>query len=491
MREPIEQMLAALDAHGCDPRRAGAGWAARCPAHDDRRASLSVAAGDNGGAVVHCHAGCEPSAVVAALGLRLSDLMPNNGKTGRKTPHAGRPSPKPAPSNGQSYPTAEAAIGTFAKQFGGRPPDQRWDYHDAAGDVVGAVLRWNQPDGSKAIRPLRRNLDGTWAIGALSEPRPLYRLPAVLAAGAETPVVAAEGEKTVDAAWQCGLVATTSAGGAGAANKTDWQPLAGRRVVILPDNDEPGEQYAEDVAQLVLAAGAKEVRVLRLVDFAKELPVGGDLADVLESPTWCGLPLADGAGLADVGQWILATAESIEPWRPEPATKPLAWQPYPTEVLPQPFRQFVEVTAEACVCDAAYVGLPLIVAAAAAIGTTRVLELKPGWRAPSILWGAIVAESGSLKSPTLEAALQWTVQRQIKLLAAYEESRAQFDAAWLTYEKAVAEWKRSKAGGLPPAKPEAPAATRVFAGDVTTEALAPILKANPRGVLLARDELAG
>lgn len=151
----------------------------------------------------------------------------------------------------------------------------------------------------------------------------------------------------------------------------------------------------------------------------------------------------------------------------------------------------MEVTAEACVCDAAYVGLPLIVAAAAAIGTTRVLELKPGWRAPSILWGAIVAESGSLKSPTLEAALQWTVQRQIKLLAAYEESRAQFDAAWLTYEKAVAEWKRSKAGGLPPAKPEAPAATRVFAGDVTTEALAPILKANPRGVLLARDELAG
>jgi len=190
------------------------------------------------------------------------------------------------------------------------------------------VLRWNQPDGSKAIRPLRRNLDGTWAIGALSEPRSLYRLPAVLAAGAETPVVVAEGEKTVDAAWQCGLVGTTSAGGAGAANKTDWQPLAGRRVVILPDNDEPGEQYAEDVAQLVLAAGAKEVRVLRLVDFAKELPVGGDLADVLESPTWCGLPLADGAGLADVGQWILATAESIEPWRPSQPPNP--WRGNPT-----------------------------------------------------------------------------------------------------------------------------------------------------------------
>jgi len=486
--EPIDRMVSALESHGCAPQRAGSGWRARCPAHEDKRASLSVSGGNNGGCVVHCHAGCSVESVVAALGLGLADLMPDNGKAG--TPNS-RPGPKPAAGNGRSYPTAEAAIGALAKQFGGRPPDHRWDYHDATGNVVGVVLRWNRPDGDKDIRPVRRNPDGTWAIGAMPEPRPLYRLPEVLAAAPDVPVVVVEGEKAADAAVACGLVATTSSGGAKAASKTDWKPLAGRRVVVLPDNDEAGEQYAEDVARLCVAAGVKDVRILRLADYAPGLPAGGDLADMAALPTWCGLPVGEGAGPADAGRWILGTAETIEPWRPEPAGEPLAWQPYPTETLPEPFRRFAEVTARACVCDASYVALPLVIAAAAAIGTTRVLQLKPGWRAPSILWGAIVGESGTLKTPALWAALQWAERRQAECLAAHDAARAQFDADRLIYEKAVAEWKRSKAGGLPPIKPVAPVATRMLVQDTTVEALAPILKANPRGVLLARDELAG
>ena len=65
MMTPTERLLAKLP----DAKRVGKGWSARCPAHDDRRASLSISEGDNGGAVLHCHAGCEPVAVVAALGL--------------------------------------------------------------------------------------------------------------------------------------------------------------------------------------------------------------------------------------------------------------------------------------------------------------------------------------------------------------------------------------------------------------------------------------
>jgi|GEM_PF-6642842 len=47
---------------------------ARCPAHDDRSPSLSVTSGDDGRALVHCHAGCETLAVLAALGLEARDL---------------------------------------------------------------------------------------------------------------------------------------------------------------------------------------------------------------------------------------------------------------------------------------------------------------------------------------------------------------------------------------------------------------------------------
>ena len=56
-------------------RPAGKGWIARCPAHEDRSASLSVSESDNGNALVHCFAGCSTRAVVEAMGLRLSDLF--------------------------------------------------------------------------------------------------------------------------------------------------------------------------------------------------------------------------------------------------------------------------------------------------------------------------------------------------------------------------------------------------------------------------------
>lgn len=68
----IEQLLARLDG----VRRAGKGYIARCPAHRDRSPSLSIASGDDGRLLVHCHAGCSIYDVVSALGLTVSDLFP-------------------------------------------------------------------------------------------------------------------------------------------------------------------------------------------------------------------------------------------------------------------------------------------------------------------------------------------------------------------------------------------------------------------------------
>jgi len=57
-------------------RQAGASWTARCPAHPDRTASLSLAAGSEGQALIHCFAGCAATDVLAAIGLELHDLYP-------------------------------------------------------------------------------------------------------------------------------------------------------------------------------------------------------------------------------------------------------------------------------------------------------------------------------------------------------------------------------------------------------------------------------
>jgi hypothetical protein len=69
--DPIEGLLSRLDR----VRNCGRGWIARCPAHEDRTASLSVTAGDDGRVLLHCFAGCAAADVVAAVGLSVADLF--------------------------------------------------------------------------------------------------------------------------------------------------------------------------------------------------------------------------------------------------------------------------------------------------------------------------------------------------------------------------------------------------------------------------------
>ena len=49
------------------------GHMGRCPAHEDHSPSLSIAEGDKT-ILIHCHAGCQPAAVLAAAGLEWADL---------------------------------------------------------------------------------------------------------------------------------------------------------------------------------------------------------------------------------------------------------------------------------------------------------------------------------------------------------------------------------------------------------------------------------
>jgi hypothetical protein len=70
-KSPVETVLALLPDH----RKAGKGWTARCPAHDDDRASLSIAVGKDGQVLLHCHAGCDFKDIVKALKLEERDLF--------------------------------------------------------------------------------------------------------------------------------------------------------------------------------------------------------------------------------------------------------------------------------------------------------------------------------------------------------------------------------------------------------------------------------
>lgn len=83
-----DQLLSRLE----NVKRAGTGrWIARCPAHDDRRASLSVRELEDGRVLVHDFAGCSVQEVLAAVGLEMAALFPE-----RELPH-GKPERRPFP----------------------------------------------------------------------------------------------------------------------------------------------------------------------------------------------------------------------------------------------------------------------------------------------------------------------------------------------------------------------------------------------------------
>ena len=152
------------------------------------------------------------------------------------------------------------------------PVTAKWEYLDSTGALIAVVYRYDPPGGRKEFRPW----DARRRKMAPPEPRPLYNQPGMAAAGA---VILVEGEKSAQALIDHGVCATTAMHGANAPiDKTDWTPLAGKAVLIWPDNDAPGMQYAQAAAQAALQAGAVSCDILMP---PANRPQGWDAADAL------------------------------------------------------------------------------------------------------------------------------------------------------------------------------------------------------------------
>jgi hypothetical protein len=164
----------------------------------------------------------------------------------------------------------------------------------------------------------------------------------------------------------------------------------------------------------------------------------------------------------------------------------LDWEPFPVGLLPDPVGPFVAEAAERLSCDPVLVAFPMLAAVAATIGNRRRIELWPGWLEPPILWMAGVAAPGSMKSPAADKALQFIRQRQHEAFSAHGAAMAEWEQEKREHDRAS---RRRDADAGPP--PERPTAERVLVDDTTIEAIAPILQANPNGLLVARDELSG
>ena len=211
------------------------------PGHGDSSPSLSVKEGDRANVVVYCHAGCDQQDVIDALrqrGLWESELV-----TPQRTP-------KWTLVREWAYPND----GTEPIAYHGREEDGRGNKR----------VRWRLPggvydDGLKGLK-----------LSAL----PLYNAH-LLEQRPNDPAHLVEGEVAADEGTAHGLLTVSLSGGA--AQRDFGQALdalAGRRVSLLPDNDEPGRTLMDRVGRVAMQIAA-EVRVVTLAD----LPEKGDLVD--------------------------------------------------------------------------------------------------------------------------------------------------------------------------------------------------------------------
>lgn len=187
----------------------------KCPSHSDGKASLTISE-EKGTILIHCHAGCDTEDILAAVGLTFQDLG--------------------------SY---QAPKWQERLEFGqGKRIEAVYDYKSAEGNYLYSKIRFE----GKEIRyvTVDRNND-TYQYCKTKNIATLYRLPDVVKAiQSGYPVYIVEGEKDVDTLRKLGYVATTAGG------VNDWKKefatyFTGAKVIILPDNDEPGLKLKDQI----------------------------------------------------------------------------------------------------------------------------------------------------------------------------------------------------------------------------------------------------
>ena len=145
-----------------------------------------------------------------------------------------------------------APIDRFEKSI--RPAQKRsWVYHSRDGQPLVRVCRKDDGMGCKPDRWQERSKGQRWLKGLRGIDRadiPVYRYSEVKAAiAAGQTIFIGEGEVCADALWEVGLPATTNIGGSGQWRSSDSADLAGAKVVLCPDRDQPGVKHMDAIAQ--------------------------------------------------------------------------------------------------------------------------------------------------------------------------------------------------------------------------------------------------
>ncbi len=269
------------------------GWNVICPAHQDKNPSLSATLKANR-ILVNCQAGCKTEDVLKLKGLILADLFLDSNH---------RPE-----DNKQ-----KTLVATFPYEY-------------EAGKEAYQIRRFDKGNGNKTFEAWhKRDEQYVSGMGDYKGKPILYHQPEIPGwIAAARRIYIPEGERKADLIISKGGAATTSPFGAG---RNKWRPefsevLSGAEVVILPDNDKPGHDFAQDKAAS-LHGVAKSVKILELPGLPEKDDVidwfnaGGTFEQleqlVSQAPEWTPLEDKNKFTLTTITQ-LLAEPEEISSW---------------------------------------------------------------------------------------------------------------------------------------------------------------------------------
>ena len=175
------------------------GWMACCPAHDDHNPSMHVNVGKDGRILVKCYAGCTTADIVAALGLKMRDLMAERSTPGRagesgRGKGKGRGEASKAASGQESADSASSAATVAGPTFAARKkrPSRHvcyYNYKREDGAIVYRVDRrvYTDAKGGKTFIQMSPDGKGGWTFGVASQGVEYipYQLPRIRKAAAD------------------------------------------------------------------------------------------------------------------------------------------------------------------------------------------------------------------------------------------------------------------------------------------------------------------
>jgi hypothetical protein len=163
--------------------------------------------------------------------------------------------------------------------------------------------------------------------------------------------------------------------------------------------------------------------------------------------------------------------------------------PFPVDALPGSCRRLVAEAAAALECPPDLVALPMLATLGSAIGDARWAQLKESWKERANIYAAVISNPGAKKTPAAGIATEPAERKQIEMRNEYRKKYREYERSMLEYDKDKRECRKN--GMADPLPPSPPVMERTYVDDTTVEALVLVLRDNPRGVVVIKDELTG